>query len=198
MGMCGGSNKDAEQARADEAARQDRIKQGTLAIDRQFSTFDDKFYDQRSKDYFNAVLPEFNREQARTRNDLAYQLASRGLMRSSARNQRENSFALEVDKQRRIIGDQGLSQANALRASVEEARGQVYNQLLASADPAQATAAATRAQANLTTPSPVGPVGNFFADWSNIYLQNKAARAENPNVPALFGGTNNRSSGRIV
>lgn len=197
MGMCGGSNKDAAQARADEAARQARIEQGTKNIDRVYSGFDDKFYEQRSQDYFNKALPTLNMEQARTKQELAYQLANRGLLRSSARNQRENSFALEVEKQRRAIADQGLSQANSLRAAVEESRGNVYNQLLASADPAQATAAATRAQANLTTPSPIGPIGNFFADWSNIYLTNKAARAENPNVQPLFG-MNNKSSARII
>jgi hypothetical protein len=199
MSMCGGSNKDAQQARADEEARKARIDQGVKNIDKTFAGFNDEFYKQREQDYFNAALPTLNMESARTRNDLAYSLASRGLLNSSVKNQREASFANEVAKQRRAIADQGLSQANSLRASVEDARGRVYNQLLASADPAQATAAATRAQSDLTQPSPVGSIGNFFADWSNIYLANRTANAMNPEVQPMFGGGGSRrSSSRLV
>lgn len=199
MGMCGGSNKDAAQAQADEAARQARIKEGTAAIDKVFAEFDDGFFDRRAKEYFDFALPTLNLESARTRGNLAFDLANRGLLRSSVRNQREQSLANEVDKQKRIIGDAGLSQANALRASVEDARGRVYNQLLASADPANATAAATRAASDLKTPSPVGPIGNFFSDWSSIYLANKSAREENPNTQPLFGwGGGSGSSSKLV
>jgi hypothetical protein len=200
MAMCGGSNKDAQQARADEQARQDRIAQGTKSIDATFAGFDDNFYNQRAQDFSNVALPTLNMERTRTRNDLAYNLANKGLLNSSARRQRENSFEQEVAKQRRAIADQGLSQANSLRASVEDARGRVYNQLLASADPAQATAAATRAQSDLMQPSPVGAIGNFFADWSNVYLANKTASAMNPQTQPLMGGfgSGSRNSSRIV
>lgn len=197
MSMCGGGSKDAQIARADEAARQERIKQGTAAIDRAFAQYDDKFYDQRAQDYFNAAVPELNRQQARTKNDLVYNLAGKGQLRSSARDRLDQSLQTEIDKQRRIIGDAGLSQANALRASVEDARGRVYNQLLASGDPAQATAAATRASADIAVPSPVGAIGNVFSDWSQIYLTKQAAQQGDTSGLLNWAGNTGRSS-RII
>ena len=75
-------------------------------------------------------------------------------------------------------------------------------QLYQSADPAAATATATREASGLTQASPVGPMGNFFADWSNIYMTNLAARSENPATPKLFDwssfGGGNPSSSRMV
>ena len=198
MGFCGPSGNDAQQARADEAARQARIKSGTEAIDRQFSGFNDNFYNQRAQAVFDANLPTLGSEYARTRNSLGYALAGRGLLNSSVRDQRENSLENEMAKQRRIIGDQGLSQANDLRSKVEDSRSRIYQQLLSSADPSQATAAATRESANLMTPSPVGALGNFFNDWSNVYLANKQAQASQPQGAGYSFGGSNKSSARIV
>lgn len=199
MGFCGGGDGGAAQAQKDEKARQDRIKQGTAAIDKAFGGFDQNFYDQRAKDYFGAAMPTLTEEHNRTRNSLGYALAERGLLNSSVRNQRENSLAAELDKQKRIVGDTGLGQANDLRSKIENSRNEIYSQLLASADPAQATAAALRQSSALAQPSPVGTLGNFFNDWSNIYLANNAARASDPSIQPMFTwGGGNKSSSRIV
>lgn len=199
MGLCPDSGKkEAARARADEAARQGRIQAGTAAIDTAFGGFDNSFYDQRAKDYEAAALPEVNQQFTRTRNSLGYALANRGLLNSSVRDQRTQSLAEELAKQKRIVADSGLSQANDLRASVEDSRNRVYGQLLSSADPVQATQAANRAAAGIVQPSPVGALGQVFNDWSQIYLADNLARANNVSQPFSFGGTNTGSSGRLV
>ena len=198
MGMCGGGDGGAGQAKKDEEARQARIKAGTEAINQKFASFDNGFYDKRAQAVFDANLPQLNMEHARTKNTLGYAMASRGLLNSSVRDQRANSLENELEKQRRVVGDLGLSQANDLRAKVEDSRGRIYQQLLQSADPATATAAATRESANLTTPSPVGAIGGFFNDWSNVYLAGKMADASKPSAGAGYSFGGNKSSARIV
>ena len=197
MGMCGSPGDGG--AKADEAARQARIKAGTQAIDQKFSSFDDKFYNSRAQDYFDASLPQLGMEHARTKNTLGYAMAQRGLLNSSVRDQRENSLENELAKQRRQIGDQGLSQANDLRAKVEDSRSRIYQQLLQSGDPSQATAAATRESAGLAIPSPVGAIGGFFNDWSNVYLANQMNKAQTGQMnPGFSFGGSNKASSRIV
>lgn len=191
------AKKEAARARQEEAERQARIKLGTEAIDRTFGTFNDSFYDTIARNVENAQMPQVNQDYARTQGQLGFNLAGRGLLNSSVRDQREASLAEELTKTRRNIADAGLSQANKLRMDVEDARNRSYSQLLQSADPSQATATATRAASELSKPSPVGPVGSFFGDWTQIYLQNKVARAENPETQPLFnfGGGSSRVIG---
>ena len=196
------AKREAERARKEEEARQQRIREGTAAIDRTFGTFSDAWYDTRAQDYYNAAMPTLNMEASRTRNNLTFGMANRGLLASSLRNQRNQSFENELAKQRRIVADTGIGQANELRAKVEDARSRAMSQLYQSSDPAAATATATREASGLSQASPIGPMGNFFADWSNIYLTNAAARAENPDTPRLFDwssfGSGNNSSSRLV
>lgn len=180
------AKREAERARKEEAERQARIKAGTAAIDQTFGTFNDSFYDTIARNAENAQLPQVNQDYARTQGQLGFNLAGRGLLNSSVRDQRTASLAEELTKTKRNIADAGLSQANKLRMDVEDARNRSYSQLLQSADPSQATASATRAASALSQPSPIGPAGSFFNDWTQIYLTNKAAKAENPDVQPLF------------
>lgn len=199
MGIFSNSaKKEAERARADEAARQQRIQQGTAAIDTAFSGFDEPFFTQRAQDYENAQLPELNQQFNRTRNSLGFALAGRGLLNSSVRDQRTQSLANELAKQKRIVADTGLSQANDLRASLEDSRSRIYNQLLSSSDPAQATASANRAASGIVQQSPVGAIGQVFDDWSRIYIADSLSRANNPAqaAPFSFGGA--RNSARVI
>jgi hypothetical protein len=180
------AKNEAIRAQQEEAARQARIKQGTAAIDSTFGSFGDSFFNNFARDVERAQLPQVNQDYARTQSDLSFNLAGRGLLNSSVRDQREASLAEELTKTKRNIADAGLSQANKLRMDVEDARGRSYNQLLQSADPGQATATATREASSLSKPSPIGPVGSFFGDWSSIYLQNKAANIGDPTASPMF------------
>lgn len=200
MGLCPDSGKkEADRARADEEARKQRIREGTAAIDQQFAGFDDAFFGQRAQDYEDAQLPEVNQQFTRTRNSLGFALANKGLLNSSVRDQRTQSLANELEKQKRIVADTGLSQANDLRASVEDSRNRIYSQLLSSADPAQATASANRVAAGIVQPSPVGALGQVFNDWSQIYLADSLARENSrATAPVSFGGSGGGSSARLV
>lgn len=197
-----GSNKSAKhaaaKAEADEKARQDRINQGLEAIDQKFGSFTDAWFNQRAREYFDAAMPTLNMEFARTKNNLAFGMAGRGLLNSSIYNQRRQSLDNEMLKQKRIVADTGIGQANDLRMKLEDARSRITSQLYQSADPAQATAAANRETANLSQPSPMGAIGNFFNDWSNIYMTNQVARAENPYTLPLWGTFSGKGSSKIV
>jgi len=197
MGLFGDNTakKEAARARQEEAARQQRITSGTAAIDKQFGTFGDAWYDTKAQEYSDLAIPQLNQEAARTQGNLTFGLAGRGLLNSSVRDQRQQSFENEVAKQRRIVADTGIGQANELRAKVEDARSRAMSQLYQSSDPAQATATATREASGLQKASPVGPTGSFFADWSGIYMNNAEARASNPNTPKLFDWSSFGSGG---
>jgi hypothetical protein len=197
-----GSDKSAKnaaaKAEADEKARQARINQGLGAIDQKFGSFTDAWFNQRAGEYFDAAMPTLNMEFARTKNNLAFGLAGRGLLNSSIYNQRRQSLDNEMMKQKRIVADTGIGQANDLRMKLEDARSRITSQLYQSADPAQATAAANRETANLSQPSPMGAIGNFFNDWSNVFMTNQIARAENPNTLPLWGSFSGKGSSKIV
>lgn len=182
MGYGGGSGA----ARAMEAERQKRIDSGLADIDKQYATFDDGFYKKRATDYEDYALPQLGQELNDTRNNLTYNLARAGLLRSGAAIQKNAALDRTASQARRNVVDQAAATANSLRRDVEQNRGQVVAQLESSADPTASAQLANRSAAALNQPQTFQPIGSFFGDWSRNYLANQYARAADPAVPPLF------------
>lgn len=163
--MCfggGGGDGGAAQARADEEARQRRIKEGVANIDQQFSKFDDAYYNKRKDAYTAFVTPQVSEQYKQNKDQLAFSLARSGLSKSSesARQggvlQRDNALA------RQQIAEGATAEAQKARQAVEDQRYNLVNQLQASSDPTMAANNALRQAGVLSMQTGFSPIGNLF------------------------------------
>lgn len=178
MAKKGASNSGGEVAavRADEAARQERIRQGTARIADLFDTqFNDDFFEGRRQSFIDYVMPQLQDQYQDAQKQLAFALARRGAMDSSSR------AALEADLEQKRglleteIKDRALDQANSARAAVESARSDLVNTLNATGDVEGAVQGA-QARATVLSQSPgYSPLVALFADFTNALGQQAAA-----------------------
>ena len=187
MGMCGGGNNAAAEQRALEEQRVKNIAEGNAAIEKQFSGFDDNFYDSRAADYESFAKPKLEKEFGNTKRNLMYSLARSGLMGGSVDAEKNANLADERQQQLRNVADAGQSQANELRQTVEGQRSNLTAQLEASADPGAASNLALRTAQAYAKPTSYAPIGNFFKEWTGNFIANNEARQYDPNVAPLFG-----------
>jgi len=196
--MYGGGNA-AKKARNQEKQREARIDTGLKQIDATYSGFDDNFYKGREDAYLGTVTPHLNQQFDETRRNLSYSLARSGLTTSGAAIDKNASLNRELGNKQREVSDAALTVGNQTRGEVEQQRNQLVNQLNASGNPASIATGLTTSAANLRAPSPVGPIGNFFGDWTQTYLANQRARTADTSVQPMFSfGGNNQPSSTIV
>lgn len=175
MGGGGGGNA-AAQAREDEKRRQERIQKGMGNINETFSTFDDSFYDRRANAYKAFAMPNVESQYKDAHQGLVYNLARSGNLASSeaARqmgilNQDRNSANLKV-------ADASLDYANKSRQQVEQARTDLVNQLMATADPSTAASQAAARSATLTPDPAMVGLGDLFGNTMKLAnVTNKAS-----------------------
>lgn len=179
--MYGGGGGDSSGAlRKEQRAREEQLRQGTQAIDRQFSSFGPGFYDARAKAYERFALPTLADEYQRANQGLGYRMAGQGLFRSSVNEAARANLGRTVSQQKRSIADEGIRQGQALRGEVEQNRSNLLNQLYATNNPSLAQSQAIAAASNFSSPSPFAPVGGFLNDWSNIYLARRLGETYGP------------------
>jgi len=160
-----GGSRGADAQRAEEAARQARIRQGTEAIDKTFGQFGDSFYDQRRDAALNYFNPQFDQQYGDAKKALAYSLDSKGTTNSSIRAEKEAELQRAYDQNRRDVADKALSYSSQARGKVEEARGDLVRTLNASGDAdAAANNAVSRAQM-LSQPDSYSPLGQLFSTF---------------------------------
>jgi hypothetical protein len=175
MGLFGGTG-DGGAADA-EKARQANIQRGMSDIDQKFSKFDDKFYNQRAEDYTKAQTPRMMEDFNTTKNNLTYALARSGNMNSSTGVNRNTSLNTTLADNESQIANNAQGQANDLRGKVATQKGQLVSELEASGDPAATAIQSNAAMSQLRAPSAIQPLGNMFADWSNLYLAKQYSQA---------------------
>jgi hypothetical protein len=168
MAKKGGSDKQAEQARADEQARQERIRQGTSQINDTFnSQFNDDFFGRRQQGYLDYATPQLQDQFGKAKEQLTYALARGGNTDSSLAAQKQAELQQAYDLNRQQVADQALSYGTQARNSVEDARSGLVQMLNASGDAqGAATAAITRAQA-LSQPQQYSPLGQLFGQFTS-------------------------------
>lgn len=158
----GGTDKAAEAARAAEVERQGRISQGQARINEILSGFNDNFYAGREKAYMDYATPQIEDQYTQARKNLMLALSRAGLSNSSAAVDRFGQLERQYGDARLQAADQAKSTAADARSKVESTRGNLYNQLYASADPA-AAANAAQGQADVLAANPTfSPVAQLF------------------------------------
>lgn len=179
-----GGSSGADAMRAEEAARQARIRQGTAEIDKTFGQFDDGFYDQRRNAALAFYNPQFDEQYEDAKKALAFSLDSSGLTNSSVRASKEADLQKAYDQNRREVADKALTFSNQARSNVESARGDLVRTLNASGDAdAAARGAVSRAQ-SLSQPDAYSPLGQLFG----TFISGLGQQAQLERAGALSGG----------
>ena len=165
----------AEIARAEEAARQARIKEGQAAIDKSFGKFDDSYFgniEKASNDYY---LPQVDQQFADARKRLIFNLARNNKLESSSGIEEMGRLQETGTKNRAAIGDSSRDLALGERNRVAGNKSTLISQLSASADPAAAAATATANADALSAPQTFSPLANLFAQFANVGVTGLAA-----------------------
>ncbi len=198
--MCtggGGGDGGAAQARADEAARQARIKQGVESIDKNFGGFDKNFYDSRARAYTNYANPQLSDQYANTQRNLTYNLARQGLTSSSEASRNVGELQRQYNDARAQIAAKGMDAANDARQNIEQNRSELISQLYTTSDPTAAANAALNRASILSQQQSFSPLGQLFANTTGLLGNAATAGYYDRNAPGLgaYGinvGTGNR------
>lgn len=134
-----------------------------------YTGFGDPFFNKRRQDYIDYAMPQLGQQYQAANNALNFGFQNRGLAGSTAAKQGQSNLNLEMGRQQQNIVDTGQSQANALRAQVENSRLQAIQQLYQTADPAQASISALHSASGFTAPNAFQPIANAFSNIANQY-----------------------------
>lgn len=154
----------ADQARADEAARQAKITQGMASINSQFAGFNDAFYNKQKDAYLAYETPQLNQQYDDSTRALTYGLARQGIDQSSEGSRRMARNTQTYDLNRQGIVDAATGVANNARRDVESARSNIVGNLYATTDPEAAATSANNTAAYLATPQQFSPLANLFGN----------------------------------
>lgn len=185
--MClggGGSsalNDEYEQQRAEEAARQARIKSGMEEINNAFAGYDDGFYEQRATDYMNYATPEIEDQYTDAMKQLTRALARSGNLNSSLAAERRAKLIEQRGKAEVEAARKGQSYANDTRAALANVKSNLIQQNNALADPTLIAAmAANQSQAASAVPD-YSPIGQLFAGAAQGLATQQQLEARNKN-----------------
>jgi hypothetical protein len=180
-----GASAEAAQARADEQARQAKIRAGTTRIEDIFKqNFTDDFFTGREQSYKDFALPELDRQFGDTKKQLTYALARSGTLDSTDRAKREADLQREYDVNKQGVADQALGYSTSTKNSVEEARANLITMLNSTGDVEGATNQALSRASTLSAPMPFNPIGQLFATTTGALATQAAAER----AAALSGG----------
>lgn len=172
---------EAEQARAEELARQRKIRKGTASINSTFDgQFTPQFYDDRLKAFLDYATPQLDSQHADAQKELTFSLARSGLLNSSSRGDLASELAKKYAIQKQNVADQALSYQNTAKTNVEDARANLISTLNATGDATQATNDAITRASVLSQPQAYSPLSDLFVDFTSaIGKQAAAERAFN-------------------
>jgi len=202
--MCGGGGGGdyAAQARADEAARQARIREGMGRIDQSFKGFDESFYKGRESAYLNYANPQLDQQFKQQQNSLAYNLARAGLTASSEAARNAGELQRQFNLARSTVAGEAKNQSNQARQQVEQNRSELVNQLNATGDTQLAANASLTRANNLAQTPGFSPLGQIFQNTTGLLGNAAQASMWDKNAPGLsaygFPKTGGGSSSTIV
>lgn len=204
--MCGGgggSSRAADLAAQQEAERQARIREGLARVDHMFRRFDDGFYGQREGAFLDYATPQLDRQFQDAREALIYALADAGTLTSSPAASRLSDLERQYSENKLRVADEARAYVSGLRSDVENARQNVTQNVLASADVGLAEQLAGRQAQALSVAPTFSPLAQLFANVTAglgaARNANEAAAIRERLPPPLFDtGTRRTGSGRVV
>lgn len=163
--MCrsGGKGGDGGAA-AREAARRQRIQQGTASIDAAFGQFTPEYYSGIESAYVDYAMPQLERQYQEALKQLAFALERSGIQASTGAGSKQAQMEEQYNKYRTDIASAGRSYADRARQDTESSRAQLMSQLSATEDPAAAATGAARFAETASRPPTFDPIGSFVFD----------------------------------
>ena len=163
-------------ARAEEQARQNRIREGSGKISELFDgQFNDQFYDDRKASFTDYALPQLADQTKSAQKELTFALDRRGALDSSSRA----SLGTELEKKRALLETEIKGKANdfanTARANVESARSDLTNTLNATGDVEGAVQSAQASSAVLSQTPGYSPLASMFSDFTGALGKQAAA-----------------------
>ena len=173
-------NKESQIARADEQARQEKVRQGTTNVDGIFKqNFDDKFFTGRRTAYTDFATPQLEEQRDEAQKELTYSLARSGTLDSSVRGEKLGELQKLYDTNRQEIADKALANETDARTKVEDSRTDLIRTLSATGDAEGAANSAIARASALSQPAANSPLSQLFASFTGALGQQAAQeRAE--------------------
>lgn len=175
--MCfGGSSASQDQANYQyyqqqqaDAKRKADIQAGQKKIDAAFSQFDPAYFDKYKGDYIGYYDPQLDYQRNQAQDQTFGFLADRGMLESSVGAAKLAELQKAYGDAKVQIGNQAQDAANALKRTIEGTKTNLYNQNLAAADPAMASARATGEASAIAAPQAYTPLGQVFSGLLNSF-----------------------------
>ncbi len=191
-GGAGAMRDEASRQRAEEEARQGRIRAGRKKIDDTFSSFDDEFYDKRRQSYLDYANPQLDDQYKKAVSELTLALARNSLSNSSVAARRRADLQKQQGIQARAVADKAREYETGTRRAVDMAKSDLQSQNMSLADPTLiAQNAANRAIALTDLPA-YSPLGALFANaTAGLATQMDLERRDKNryNLSGLFGSS---------
>ena len=154
---------EAERQRAEEEARQGRVREGADAINTAFAGYDDDFYKGITQNYLDYARPQVEDQFKDAARQLRINLARNAMLDSSVNVDRKAKLQEDFDKAMREQSLKGKEYARTTQRNLEAAKTDLLSQNQNIADPVLiAQSAANRANAAAELP-PYSPLGELFA-----------------------------------
>lgn len=155
--------EDARKAREREEARQARIDAGTERIDEIFGGFDSGFYSSFVDDIMAAQRPQLERQFGDANDQLTYNLARAGTLKSSIAGDRRGRLQTAYGDGLAQILSGANRQKQALQGRVQNEKSNLVSMLTATGDADRATNEALNRSQKLFDPVPeYNPIGDIF------------------------------------
>ncbi len=166
MGGKKGGNE-AKQARADEQARQARIREGTTRVNSIFDgQFNDPYFEGRKRAYIDYANPQLEDQYGDAQKELTFSLARSGLLDSSVRGQKAGDLQKRYDLTKQEIADKALAFSGEAKSAVEDARSNLISTLNATGDTEGAASGAINRASALSKPAAFSPLSQLFGDFT--------------------------------
>lgn len=187
-----GSGNEAALARADEQARQKRVRTGTTRVNSIFNKqFGDSFFDAQQQNYVDYAMPQVDEQKAAADKELLFAMDRAGQTEGSARADLAGELQKRFDLQSQKVRDDALAYSTQARTNVEGARSELISMLNATGDAQGAASSALARASALSQPTAYSPIGNLFADFTSaLGTQAAAERAR------YYGGAGSTGAAR--
>lgn len=184
--MGGKASKSASnQARFDEDARQQKIRDGTARVGNIFeNNFNDDFYKGRRDAFTNFATPQLEDQYGDAQKQLTYSLARSGTLDSSIRGEKVGELQKLFDTNKQDIADKAVANETEARNNVEGARTDLIQTLSATGDAEGAANSALSRATALSQPAAFNPLSQLFAGFTSTLGQ----QAAQEKAEALSGG----------